>query len=160
MIRRLLLATGLLVLSLSATAGTWGTGSFDNDDAADFLLDATKQADVQQLRSALERATSEGFLEAPDGAYAIASAEMVAAAMGKPTAEASKNAEVGDWVVRVHPKVDPSLAAEAVRALDRVLGDESELRQVWAESEEYDAWRGGVIALRDRIAALGSRSPK
>jgi len=154
MIRSLVLTLFLLVLSVSTTAeaGTWGSGSFDNDDAADFVIDATSQSDTRALRSALERANAGTYLEAPDAANAIAAAEMIAAALGKPTPAASANAEVIAWVARVHPTIEPSLAADAVRVLNRILGDESELHELWAESDDYETWRNCVIALRDRLA--------
>ncbi len=39
-------------------------------------------------------------------------------------------------------------------ALDRVLGADSELDELWAESEEvYDEWKSKVLDLRARLAS-------
>jgi hypothetical protein len=154
MVRSLLLATLLIATMLFATAraGSWGTGSFDNDDAADFVVDVVAQGSTQPLRAALLQAASgKGYLEAPDAAAALAAAEMVAAARGKPTSAAKGNSDVTGWVGRTHPTVDPALVADALRAVDRILGEDSELRELWSESEQYDAWRAGVAELRAHL---------
>ena len=71
--------------------GAWGFGSFDNDDAADFLADATESGDLSLVRGALDNVlTSTEYVEAPDASQAIAAAEIVAAALGRPTLAAQR----------------------------------------------------------------------
>lgn len=153
MIRSLLLAVVLIAGFVPvASAGTWGTGSFENDDAADFIVTVTEEAGTEALRAALRQATSEGLLEVSDGANAIVAAEIVAAALGKATPEASANADVMAWVANGQATIDPGLALAAVQALNKVLGDDSEMRYLWAETEQYESWRAGVMALRARLA--------
>lgn len=36
--------------------GTWGIGSFENDDAADFMIDALKSGDLSLVREVLDGA--------------------------------------------------------------------------------------------------------
>ena len=43
--------------------------------------------------------------------------------------------------------------ARAVQVIDRVLGEGSELRELWRESGEEEAWRGDVLCLRARLLA-------
>ena len=49
--------------------------------------------------------------------------------------------------------VPPSLQKRASAAIDRILGDESELRDLWEEGSEGAAWRAAVEDLRRRIFA-------
>ena len=66
--------------------GTWGTGSFENDDAADFMIDVLDSGDLSLIREALDNVlTSTEYVEAPDATLAIVAAEIVAAARGRPT---------------------------------------------------------------------------
>ena len=51
--------------------------------------------------------------------------------------------------------VPPSagLRAKAVRALDRITGDESELAELWSDSDDSDAWLATLAALREVMSA-------
>jgi hypothetical protein len=67
--------------------GTWGTGPFDNDDAADFCgdldhLDAPGR--IKAIHGALEEAAQEtGYLEADLGSIAVAAAALVGRAASR-----------------------------------------------------------------------------
>lgn len=67
--------------------GAWGSGSFENDDALDWLTDFCDDPDKGLIADALttvaEMDDSE-YLEAPDCCVAIAAAEIVAALKGAP----------------------------------------------------------------------------
>jgi Domain of unknown function (DUF4259) len=131
--------------------GAWGTGAFDNDDAADFAgeLDALDPgqrpeviADVLSMVAAEEE-----FLEADLASVAVAAASLVAAQRPGGTAPDSVYGPK-----EAVPPLPADLPPVAVRALDRVLGEESELRQVWAESADAAAWQEGVTGLRTALA--------
>ena len=73
--------------------GAWGSGPFENDDAADWSYQLT------------------------DGG----GPEVVAAGVGVPGVELPD--ELSDWLGGVDPAAWPPLAPQAVAALDRVLSD-------------------------------------
>jgi hypothetical protein len=51
-----------------------------------------------------------------------------------------------------HPKVDLSdLRNMAVEALQKVLNDGSELKELWAESEDYPIWKQSVDQLARQL---------
>src|SRR5215468_1909995 len=67
---------------LGEPMGAWGHGSFENDDAADWVHEFELQG-ASAVVSALEyisRFPEEEYLEAPGASVAIAAAEIVAAA--------------------------------------------------------------------------------
>src|SRR5690606_21918516 len=118
-------------------------------DAADFLADLTEQRDLALARQAIAQViAAEDYLEAPEASQAIAAAEAIAAALGRPTAAGLAEEDLMSWIAKVKPTTDPSLASEAARALDRILGPDSELLELWEESDELDDWRAGVVTLR------------
>jgi len=135
--------------------GVWGTGPFENDDARDFT--AELQADgVWVLRGALEEVAlldPEGYVAAPSSSRAIAAAEVLAAARGKPAPDLPP--EVTDWLSRA-PQVDDRLVPLASRAIARIL-DGSELKQQWHASEEGPAWESRVADLSERLGLSGLR---
>jgi Domain of unknown function (DUF4259) len=129
--------------------GTWDTGSFENDDAMDWVaeLEIDGLGAVDAAFDALFDAL-ENYLDAGLCANALAAAEVVAALRGRPAADFP--VEVEDWLA-AHPGAPgDELAAAARRAVDLVLGD-SELAELWSESPEAPAWRAGVEELRARL---------
>lgn len=132
--------------------GAWGIGSFDNDDAADFLADVTESGDLSLIREVLGNViASTEYVEAPDACQAIAASEVLAAALGRPTSAAQQEDEIGQWVARIRPTVDNALAAQARDALTRILAQDSELRELWAETEEFSEWQATVVELRRQL---------
>lgn len=132
--------------------GAWGTGSFDNDDAADFLSDVTEGADLGPVREILAVALdAEEYLEAPNASQAIAAAEIVMAALGRPTGAAQQEDELMEWIAQIQPAADAALASQAVKALDRILAPNSELRELWEEADEFAEWQATIVALRSQL---------
>ncbi|MFF2745768.1 DUF4259 domain-containing protein [Kitasatospora sp. NPDC058048] len=135
--------------------GTWDIGHFDNDSAADFgggLDDAAPGEREALLRSALLCAVgAEEFLDSDEAVEAVAAAALVAA-----------QCPGGAAVTTAYgPKEPiPPLAAElrplAVAALDRAVAEESELAELWDETESGPAWREGIRELRAVLAAASS----
>jgi predicted secreted protein len=55
--------------------------------------------------------------------------------------------------VTAHPSTPPpALLKRALSAIDRILGDESDLRELWDESSGDD-WRKAMDDLRRRVGA-------
>ena len=122
--------------------GTWGSGPFENDDAADFADDLDDADPAQRevlIREALQRAVdADGYLPAGDAARAVAAAAVVAATRtpGMPMDDDLDGPEflqTGDL-----PPLPDDLVELAREALDRVAADDSEWRELWEESEALD----------------------
>ncbi|MFN0098801.1 MAG: DUF4259 domain-containing protein [Gemmatimonadaceae bacterium] len=133
--------------------GTWDVGSFDNDDAADWAFELEECGDLSVIEDAIASALDAGedYLEAPTATVAIAAVETLARLQGFWGERSAYTEAVDAWVERVKLPVPPALAAQAVQALDRILGEQSELRELWEESEEFDAWKATVAELRSRV---------
>lgn len=126
--------------------GTWGTGPFDNDTAADFsytLDEAAFGERDQVLRGVLARtAEAVGYLtEAED---AVAAAALVAAHCpgGRPidTVYGPKQPV---------PVMSNDVRALAADALDRVTADESGLVETWGDPADARQWLSMIKSLRD-----------
>ncbi|MFE2418271.1 DUF4259 domain-containing protein [Streptomyces hokutonensis] len=136
--------------------GTWDVGPFDNDTAADRcgnLDDASPDARRGLARDTLARAADTADrLDADIGDEAVAAAALLAAQCpgGEPA----------------HPHYGPKLPvpdltglrALALRSLDRVLTEPSELLELWAESDG-DSWHATVNGLRSTLAPHVIRLP-
>lgn len=130
--------------------GTWGSGPFENDAAADFAddLDDADPAEREVLiRGALQRAVdAEDFLDADDAARAVAAAAVVAATstpgMPMDDQDGPEFLQRGDSL----PLPD-DLVELAREALDRVAADDSEWRELWEESDALDE----AVAVLDEV---------
>lgn len=126
--------------------GTWGTGSFENDNACDWLFDLQRSADLKVVKAALT--PPKGFLEAPDSELVLAGAEIVAAGLGRPLPRLPERAT--QWV-KTHSGLDfASLVAAAREQIARVL-TQSELKELWQDSEQLEDWLPHVNDLVSRL---------
>ena len=133
--------------------GTWDVEPFDNDHAADFggdLDDAPESERPEMIRTALLAAIdNDGYLESDEGVHAVAAAALVAA--GMPGGE-------GFAPPPYSPKQPiPALPSDfidlAIRAVDRVMADKSELRELWEEGGSGEGpWHASIHRLRATLA--------
>lgn len=134
--------------------GAWDTGSFGNDDAADWAWQFDEMEGLQLIDDTLEKVrdeSSNGYIEAPTGSEAIAACEVIARLKGfgsPPTAYS----EAADKWVAAHPnKPSLEILAKANSALDLITSDNSELRELWEDSESYSEWEASIADLRKRM---------
>jgi hypothetical protein len=132
--------------------GAWDIGPFDNDDASDWLYDLEKSADGSLISSTLQVVADIGddYLEAPDCANALAAAEIVAALRGRPIDEFPEEAEA--WV-DAHRGVEvSSLVAIALAVIQRIRTN-SELKELWDDSDDAAKWYATLDDLASRLKA-------
>lgn len=136
-----------LVVCLSACAGAWGEGPFDNDDAQDWLAECSRgDASVSQ---AIETVLRPGYLEIDVGSAAVAAAEVVAIANGKGTA--ATHAGAAPCLAKSHAADVRALAPRARQALARVSDPKfSELAQSWADGKA-NRWAEHITQLAMRL---------
>ncbi len=132
--------------------GAWGHLAFDNDDANDWAYALEETDDLTLVESAFaEVESADHYLEAPEASHALAACEVLARLNGKPGYENAYTEKVDTWVA-AHPiELAPGLIARANAAIDRVLGENSELKELWAESDESGQWLACVEDLRQRL---------
>ncbi|ONI67543.1 hypothetical protein BWI15_30985 [Kribbella sp. ALI-6-A] len=135
--------------------GAWDATVFGNDDAADWAGELVDADQEQLVADALERAVGPAgaeYLEAPRGAEALAAAEVVAAAAGVPTDSNPYNERALAWASGRAGLV--KLIPVAIGAVDRVVADESELAELWAEAGDL-TWLKAIDDLRERLRSRG-----
>ncbi len=131
--------------------GAWGAGSFENDTACDWVWDLEETDDLSLVEAALERVLAAGtaYLEAPDAEEALAACEVVARLQGNTGDDAEP---VDEWVSSHRQlKVAPALAEKSLAAIGRIEGLESELAELWEQSESFAEWKASIADLKARI---------
>jgi hypothetical protein len=129
--------------------GGWGTGSFENDEAQNFLgrLNSVEVGDLKQM---LANAADRDYVDAPESSVVIAAAEVVATAKGNPP-EAVPS-QIAEWVSRIEGAPSPEMSELARLAVYKVRTN-SELKDLWLEAEGLNEWS---VALRDLEERLSS----
>ena len=134
--------------------GAWDVGPFDNDAAADFagdLTDASPEGRPQLIREALTTAADNTeYLDNADACAAIAAAAIVASQ--QPDGPEVDSVYGPDFLTDGGSIELPEDYVDlAVRAIARVLDEESEWRDLWEEADNLDE---AIAALEPIRAAL------
>jgi hypothetical protein len=127
--------------------GAWGAGSFDNDDAIDWLWDLQDARDLAPIDAAFSAVMTGEAPDAPTAWTGIAAAEVVAAINGQPVADPP--GEIVDWLAAAAPRADPALTGRARAAVQRIRSS-SGLKELWEESDPTE-WYGHVDGLLLRL---------
>lgn len=112
--------------------GAWGYGSFENDDAMDWVTSLRKSEGLSVLERAFRVIIDAGdeYLEIQDCSNAVAAGEVVAYLLGRPSDKVP--ATVAVWA-EGKPKINQSLIEHAKAAI-KIVMNSSELQEVWADS--------------------------
>ncbi|MTI01861.1 DUF4259 domain-containing protein [Roseibium sp. RKSG952] len=132
--------------------GTWGPHSFENDTASD-LLDQIRgyEQPVDQAEAVRESfgsvfSVADGYLDADEASAAVAGAEIVASALGQP-----RNGTTAPFDLAASFKFYDDTIGMALAAVTRVTAGESELAELWDETDEADTWRDSITDLTSRL---------
>lgn len=139
--------------------GTWAVDAFGNDFALDWAQDLQESKDLFFIEDTLNNVLSPDsadYLEAPFAAEGLAAIEVLARLYGQPGEEDENTEDVDAWVEEVSKKATKrrtDLIEKSQRAIEHILSERSELRELWQDSEHYEAWRASVEELKQRISA-------
>ncbi len=128
--------------------GAWSIEHFDNDAALDWLYDFSMNPSVHALEETFKAvADTADYIESDDGSAVLAAAEVIAAVKGKKSTAYPEDTEVFSRL-----SISPELIARALQAIDVVSRqDNSELKELWQESDEYEDWQQAVSELKERL---------
>ena len=131
--------------------GARGTGSFDNDDAMDWIggFGADGANIIEEALEAINDLDPGDYIEADAAAHAIAAAELVAAARDGDVSHLPDDAAAS--LRENAAKINAAkLLAASRKAVSRVLKS-SELKELWDDSADGEEWEEGVRELLERL---------
>ncbi|WP_262446282.1 DUF4259 domain-containing protein [Acinetobacter junii] len=133
--------------------GTWSHESFGNDTANDWAYELEDATDFAVIEAALQVALDEGdeYLDADLAMEAIAAVEVIAKRLGKGTQSDVYTEKVDQWLETISEQPSDDLLSLAKRVLERIVADDSELKELWLESDEYELWLGNIQQLNDAL---------
>ena len=135
--------------------GAWGELAFDNDDANDWAYGLDEIDDLSLVESAFDELEGIGaeYLDQGLACNALAACEVLARLQGNAAYKNAYTEKVDQWVATHKLRPTPELLTRASAAIDRILGDNSELRDLWDETEDRDKWHTALTDLRLRLKA-------
>ena len=131
--------------------GAWGYGNFENDALLNSLNYFVEEAEDSVV------AIAEAFrwLDEPDGlsdddmcSEMLAACEVIAALKGAPAPDLPEN--VQDWVQEHQFEEVEHLRTTALAAIEQIT-TESELKNLWEDSDDYSNWLAVQADLRVRL---------
>lgn len=142
--------------------GAWGLGSFENDDAMDWMSDFAEVQDMNLINATfdivIENAGS--YIEAPEASNALAAAEIIAAIKGNihkdfPDYYLNKSEEIEAELIdfdKLKTGLIEDVSQKALQVVRLIKENEnSELKQLWQDTDEFSDWLNDVNELEKRL---------
>jgi len=124
--------------------GAWGVSNFENDDALDWIGDLLESGDHNFVVSAINKVyQSEEYLESYTCSESLAACEVVFAVTSKNYSSTPDGVE--EWtnkkigLFRKSVKFSQNDINSCTKAVEKITSD-SELKELWEESDHYDQW--------------------
>lgn len=130
--------------------GAWGIQPFENDDAHNWLPDLESDG-IDAIQAAFDETEDQDYLEAPEASAAVAAAAVLASILDGQLDMLHEDAWPFVERLKSERSAAEKLKKQALKALRRVLGADSELKELWEEEDELSEWRQTLHAIRDRI---------
>jgi hypothetical protein len=133
--------------------GAWGTGFFEDDSNCDFLADVLESnASPESFITTFNKGIESEYLETDDGGAIIVSGALLDALMNG-TKLKSFDEGLDQWLTSNKGKQVQNLKSVAIKALEKVINEGSELNDLWMENEEeYPVWKKNITELISRLS--------
>jgi|HubBroStandDraft_1064217.scaffolds.fasta_scaffold67705_2 hypothetical protein len=133
--------------------GAWGTGVFENDDAADFVGDIIEGNGLSPIETAIDRVlqVKQGYLEAPEASQALAAVAILVRLKNKDSQVGQATQALDEWIGRTEISPPAGLLVKARNSVERVMTEPSELMELWSESDEFGNWKASVEGLTAQL---------
>lgn len=145
-------------MELKKAMGSWGEGNFENDDALDWVYDLENSKGLNTLLFPLYVINSYAeYLSLPDCCEALAASEIIAASLSGDFSNIPEEAKF--WLDQRQglfgkkPKITEDNALSAKTAIEKIVYD-SELKDLWEESDHFDDWLKVQNDLLEKIINL------
>lgn len=137
--------------------GTWGAGTFDNDSAADFSAEfeeVDREEGLELIAGAIDDVLAEeDYLDSDFAVSAVVACEAIARLAGQGGELSAYSEALDGWVERCPGRIDSDLTRRALQAIDRIMGPDSELPELWEGDPD---WLAAMDDLKRRVTlALG-----
>ncbi len=133
--------------------GAWGYRIFDNDSAADWAFSLAESQGTALISNTIDRVFEEDYIDADVASEGLAAMEAVASLLNRPGESSVYSEPMAAWMQKNKIEIPTQLVEKSIKAIDLILGDRSELHELWLDSEYPKQWEQEVLNLRQRLSA-------
>jgi len=131
--------------------GAWGFNVFDDDSAMDFFYELVENEDfISQIEDTLNNATESEYLEVDEANAVLVSCSVIDACLNETEydfpSDDYKKLISAEHLIKF--KALKSLAAEAI---SNVLSENSELNELWDETDSYENWKNNILKMKENL---------
>lgn len=132
--------------------GAWDFAVFDDDTAYDVLDDLKESSDIiKDMEKYFDDVIEADYVEYEEGYYALVSAAVLDSVMND-TQYRCDDEDYFEWIKSLKRIDLTSLQSKAIKAIDVIISDKSELKELWEENEElYSSWREDKRSIQKRL---------
>ncbi|AWF80258.1 hypothetical protein BTJ40_05215 [Microbulbifer sp. A4B17] len=132
--------------------GAWSEDAFGNDAACDWSGEFLDNPGLEKVKQAIDiDLMSEDYLEYDDACAALVACEIIARLKGNWGKKSAYSEAIDNWVETSDIVPDKQLTNKAVDTIARIVGENSELRELWDEDGENVKWHFEMDNLLVRI---------
>ncbi|BBM02477.1 DUF4259 domain-containing protein [Microbulbifer sp. GL-2] len=138
--------------------GAWSEENFGNDDAGDWIYELERSKGTDTLLLPIKTIIlNDEYLESPDCSEALAAAEVVAAGLTGDSSSIPK--EALDWLNKKpglfgkKPQIETEHGSMARQCVQKII-DNSELKELWAETEDFAKWLSIQRNLIEKLSSV------
>jgi hypothetical protein len=132
--------------------GAWAEDAFGNDTACDWAGDFADDPSLEKVEEAIDLVVnSEEYLDSDEACEALVACEIVARLKGNLGEKSAYSEAIDKWVEKADIEPSKELIAKAEKAITRILGEDSELQELWDEDGENEKWHLEMNNLLSRL---------
>ncbi len=132
--------------------GAWAEDTFGNDTACDWAGSFLEKPGLKAVWAAIMAVqNSEEYLDSDEASDCLAACEVVARLQGQWGQRNPYSEKLDAWIEANPTEVPEKLKKAADAAIERILGPDSELPELWDECGRNEAWHEAVDDLRRRV---------
>ena len=132
--------------------GAWAEDTFGNDTACDWIGTFLDSPGLESVREAISEVLAvDDYLDSDEACDCLAACEVLARLQGNWGLRNSYSERLDAWVEANPMEVPKKLKEAADSAIERILGPDSELLELWDDGRRNETWHQAIEDLRIRV---------
>lgn len=133
--------------------GAWAEDAFGNDTACDWAGDFTDDPSMEKIESAIDEVVSEeDYIDSGVACEALVACELIARLKGNWGQRSAYSESIDKWVESCKESPSEELVRKASAVIQKTLGENSELKELWDEDGINADWHKEMDDLAKRVA--------
>lgn len=132
--------------------GAWSYAVFDDDTAYDALDDLMASSEIMaDMERHFDEVIQAEYVDYEEGHYALVSAAVMDSVINNIPHRCDEDTYF-EWIKSLKNLDFTPLRQKAIKAIDAVISNNSELKELWEENEElYSSWREDKVSIQKRL---------